>query len=96
MHHRPALVLKLACWIGAVSGSGDHGGTEYLALYSMEVGGSYTLRLDAVGEEDSVEFMVVPSSSADLEGLEVAEEESTPGEFEIARETPCFSHCSTV
>ncbi|CAM9420222.1 unnamed protein product [Scytosiphon promiscuus] len=90
MRHRPVLCLILARWIGAVSGRGDHGGPEHLALYSMGVGGSYTLQLEAVGEEDNVEFMVVPSSSADLEGLEIAEEESTPAwdEFSSGSEAP--------
>lgn len=89
MHHCSVSFLTLTCWIRVVSGSGDHGGPELLALYSMNVGGSYTLQLEAVSEDDSVEFMVVPTSSADLEGLEVAQEESAPCEFESKSSSAC-------
>lgn len=74
------LSIALACWVGAVSGSEGDGHPEYLALYSLGVGGSHTLQLGGAGEESSVEFMVVPSSSADQEGLEEAEGVSASGE----------------
>lgn len=76
-----AFALAVACLAGAVSGSGDHGHPEYLALYSLAVGGSHTLQFEGAGEETSIEFMMVPSSSADHEGLEEAEEASATGEF---------------
>lgn len=81
MHRLSVLLLALACLAGAVSGGGVHDGRpEYLAVYLLGVGGSHTLELGGAGDEASVEFMVVPSSSADREGLEEAEEVSTPGE----------------
>lgn len=83
MHHLSVLALAMACLAGAVSASGDHGSPEYVALYSLGVAGTYTLELGREGDEDeaSVEFMVVPSSSADQEGLEEAEEASAAGEL---------------
>lgn len=81
MHHPSVLILALACLAGAVSGSEGDGHAEYLALYALGVGGNHTLVLGGAGDEPSVEFMVVPSSSADHEGLEEAEEVSAPGEF---------------
>lgn len=85
MHHLSVCLLAMACLAGAASGSGDHshgdeGQPEYLALYSLGVGGSHTLEFTGAGEETSIEFMVVPSSSADHEGLGEAEEASALGE----------------
>ena len=83
MHHLSVLSLAIACLAGVVSASGDHGhgNPEYLALYSLGVAGTYTLELGGEGEEDSIEFMVVPSSSLDNEGLEEAAEASATGEL---------------
>lgn len=86
MRYRSFLAPALACLAGGASGSGEgeDGHPEYLALYSFGVGGGYLLQLGGGGSENlgeaSVEFMVVPSSSADHEGLEEAEEVSIPGE----------------
>eukprot|EP00752_Nemacystus_decipiens_P008755 g7814.t1 len=83
----------MACLVGAVSAGGDHGShghPEYLALYSLGVSGSYVLELGGDGDEDSIEFMVVPSSSADHEGLEEAEVASAAAweEFFSGAEAP--------
>lgn len=57
---------------------------EYIAVYSLGVPGSYELQLGAEGgeafEEETLEFMLVPTSSADSEGLEEAEEATEAGE----------------
>ncbi|CAM9241317.1 unnamed protein product [Pylaiella littoralis] len=72
------ITAALTSWAGVVYGSeGGDGHPEYLAVYSLGVGGSHTLQLGGAPlEERSVEFMVVPSSSADQEGLEEAERAS--------------------
>lgn len=60
-------------------------------LYSFGVSGSHVIRLEGVqgggadtfqgnSNNNSVEFMVLPSSSADFEGLEEAEAASSAGE----------------
>ncbi len=87
MRYRYFLVPALACLGGGgASGGGEEedGHPEYLALYSFGVEGGYLVQLGGAGAEAegeaSVEFMVVPASSADHEGLEEAEEASIPGE----------------
>lgn len=56
---------------------------EFIAVYSLGVPGSYELQLGAEGdeafEEETLEFMLVPTSSADSEGLEEAEEATEAG-----------------
>lgn len=60
------------------------GSPEYIAVYALAVPGSYELQLGVAGEEafgeESLEFMLVPSSSADSEGLEEAEEATEAGQ----------------
>lgn len=86
MRYRSLLVPALACLVAgdaAAAGSFEEDGRpEHAALFSLGVEGGYLLQLGVAGEEEeaSVEFMVVPSSSADQEGLEEAEEASIPGE----------------
>ena len=53
-------------------------------MYSLGMPGSYDLQIGVEGgeafEEESLEFMLVPSSSADSEGLEEAEEATETGQ----------------
>lgn len=98
MHRLLVLPVIAACWATAVAfvaaerdnaaidDDGHH--PEYVAVYSLEATGTHTLKIGVPGgdafEEDTLEFMVVPSSSGDHEGLEKAEEASEAGRL-------CFS-----
>lgn len=94
-HHICLALLVLTVSLTAVSASEDShdhgnegeaslGGPEYIAVYSLGAPGSYELQLGEEGgeafEEESLEFMLVPTSSADSEGLEEAEEATEAGE----------------
>lgn len=85
------LLVLAACWGWGKTVAGteedEHAGhPEHIAIYSFGVPGSHILQVGmAAGaddfEEESLEFMVIPSSSADPEGLQEAEEISEPGQF---------------
>lgn len=84
---RFALVVSTA-FLGAqkVVVNANLTGVEYVAVFEISwPGTSYTLQLtsaDAVFTEggETLGFMVVPSPSADLEGLEAAEDRALAGE----------------
>lgn len=92
-HHIYMAFLALTVCLAAVSASEDshdHGNEgeaslspEFIAVYALGVPGSYELQLGEGGEafeEESLEFMLVPASSADSEGLEEAEEATETGQ----------------
>lgn len=84
-----SVLWTLAAWC-SLGGAAAHSDVpiaiaypEYLAVYSLTEEGSHILSIldggDEAFNETSLEFMVVPSSSADLEGLEEAEAASASG-----------------
>lgn len=92
MHHHffLAILALTACLALSSEDSHDHDeeatslSPEYIAVYSLGMPGSYDLQIGVEGgeafEEESLEFMLVPSSSADSEGLEEAEEATETGQ----------------
>lgn len=78
------------------SGDQDVPSPEYFAVYALGTG-DHTLQISAaVGEgssfeEDSIAFMVVPSTTADAVGLEEAEEASELGEHDRGRVCSVFA-----
>lgn len=81
--------------VGVVVQGAEGEAPEYIALYELDVAGTYTLQIGAIEgdttfeqQQQSVHFMLLPSSTADEEGLEEAEAASASGRCCALQEWP--------
>lgn len=92
-------LVAAVCIVGVAQGA-EGEAPEYVALYELDVSGTYTLNVgpiegDTTFVQSNVYFMVLPSPTADDEGLEEAEEAAAPGKFCALQRWP-GSYCASI
>lgn len=92
-------LVTAVCIVGAAQGA-EGEAPEYVALYELDVPGTYTLHIgekegDTTFVQPDVYFMLLKSPTADEEGLEEAEEASVSGKFCALQGWP-GSYCTCI